>query len=97
MGRCEAFAKHNSAINSFFDGLGAATGYTLVLLAVSILRELFGFGTLLGVQIIPNIFYSDPAHLSRFVNFNIMALAPSAFFILGIFIGLFNWKNRGKQ
>lgn len=97
MGRSEAFAKYNSPILSFFDGLGAATGYALVIIAISIIRELFGFGTLLGYQIIPTVFYAThPYHLSRFVNFNIMALAPSAFFILGIFIAIFNWTNREK-
>jgi Na+-transporting NADH:ubiquinone oxidoreductase subunit D len=96
MGRSEAFARHQAPLVSFIDGLGAACGYSLVIIALSIIRELFGFGTLLGIEVIPKGLYASSTNPSLFVNLNIMALAPSAFFILGLFIALFNYGRGGK-
>lgn len=90
MGRCESFARAHSPFKAALDGCGAAIGYGLVLLAVAIIRELFGFGTILGFTIIPETFYATPANPSWYVNCNLMALAPSAFFIIGIFIWIYN-------
>ncbi len=90
MGRAEAMAKNNAPLPAFFDGLGAASGYALVLLGVGFIRELFGFGTLFGYQIIPKGWYASPTHPDAYVNSNLMALAPSAFFIIGGMIWLRN-------
>ena len=49
MGRAEAFASQNGPGLSFLDGLGNALGYSVILLVVGILRELFGSGSLFGV------------------------------------------------
>ena len=94
MGRAESMAKNVPPIAAFVDGLGAALGYALVILAVSFIRELFGFGTLFGVQIIPLSWYATAEFPSRYVNCNLMALAPSAFFILGGFIWIYNLFNK---
>ena len=48
MGRCEAFAGSNRPIPSFMDGLFSGLGYCFVLLAISVVRELLGMGTILG-------------------------------------------------
>lgn len=96
MGRCESFARNETPLIAFLDGAGAASGYGLVIVAVSFLREFFGFGTIFGVQILPEIIYATADHPSRYVNCNLMALAPSAFFILGCFIWIFNAWNRKK-
>lgn len=90
MGRAESMARTVPPLPAFFDGLGAATGYAIVLLIVGIIRELFGFGTLLGYRIIPTAWYATPEHPDAYLNFNIMALAPSAFFILGFMIWISN-------
>ncbi|MCP5505288.1 MAG: NADH:ubiquinone reductase (Na(+)-transporting) subunit D [Chlamydiales bacterium] len=90
MGRAEAMAKNVAPLPAFFDGLGAASGYALVLLGVGLIRELFGFGTLFDVQIIPKAWYATPEHPDAYVNSNLMALAPSAFFIIGGMIWLRN-------
>ena len=42
MGRAEAFAMKNSPGISFLDGLGNGLGYSVVLLVVAVVRELFG-------------------------------------------------------
>ena len=46
MGRAEAFAMKNGVGMSLLDGLGNALGYSLILLVVGVLRELFGAGSL---------------------------------------------------
>jgi len=76
MGRAEAFAGKNSPIDSMIDGIGAGTGYTLVLLVIATVRELFGFGSLFGFQILGD----------WFTRWSIMVMAPSAFFVLAIMI-----------
>jgi len=76
MGRAEAFAQSNPPLISFWDGLTSGLGYMYVLLAIAFFRELLGFGTLFGYQVMPD----------GFVPWTIMIMAPSAFFLLGLFI-----------
>ena len=88
LGRAEAFAMKNPVGMSFLDGIGNGLGYSLVLLLVAVLRELFGSGTLLGVEIL---------RLSQnggwYVSNGLMLLPPSAFFIIGLLIwALRSWK-----
>ncbi len=88
LGRAEAFALHNPVRESVLDALGHAMGYSLILILVATLRELFGSGTLLGVQVLPLVRdggWYEPNGL--------MLLAPSAFFIIGLLIWAFrSWK-----
>jgi Na+-transporting NADH:ubiquinone oxidoreductase subunit D len=76
MGRCEAYAQHNTPILSFFDGITMGLGYTVVLLFIAFFRELLGFGTLFGIQIMPE----------SFTTWTLMIMPPGAFFMLGIVI-----------
>ncbi|MFO7660907.1 MAG: electron transport complex subunit RsxE [Candidatus Cloacimonadaceae bacterium] len=80
MGRAEAFAAKNNPMDSVIDGLGTGIGYTLVLLSISAVRELFGFGSLFGQQILG----------SWWLKWSVMVMAPSAFFLLAIMIWLIN-------
>ncbi|MCV6614603.1 MAG: NADH:ubiquinone reductase (Na(+)-transporting) subunit D, partial [Cellvibrionaceae bacterium] len=48
MGRAEAFAMKNGPAASFFDGIGNGLGYSALLIALAVIRELFGAGKLLG-------------------------------------------------
>lgn len=80
MGRAEGFAMKNNTWLSFLDGIGNGLGYSLILIVVGFFRELFGFGTLLGIRVI-----SDEGW---YVHNGLMTLPPSAFFIIGIFIWL---------
>ena len=97
MGRAEAMAKNVTPIPAFLDGAGAAAGYAVVLLAVGAIREFFGFGTLLEYQIIPTGWYASSAHPNGYVNSTLMAFAPSAFFILGGFIWIYNIIEHKKE
>lgn len=81
MGRAEAYAMANPPWKSFLDGLGNGLGYSAVLIAVAIGREILGSGTLLGIQVIPQFLYD-----AGYVNCGMMVLAPGAFFLLGIII-----------
>lgn len=81
MGRAEAFAMQNPPLRSFWDGFGNSLGYSAVLILVASAREIFGSGTLLGVQIIPQFLYD-----LGYLNSGLMLLAPGAFIILGIII-----------
>jgi len=53
MGRAEAFAMKEKPGISFLDGVGNGLGYGAVLMIVAFFRELFGFGTLFGLEILP--------------------------------------------
>lgn len=86
MGRAEAMAKNVTPLPAFLDGLGSGLGYSLVLVIVGFFRELFGFGTLFGVQIIPPEIYASAANPSGYQNCNLMVLPPAAFFIIGFLI-----------
>lgn len=90
MGRAESMAKNVSPLPAFLDGLGAASGYALVLFLVGMIREFFGFGSLFDYPLIPQSWYATPDHPDRYINSNLMALAPSAFFIIGGIIWLRN-------
>lgn len=72
---------HNRPIPSMLDALGNGLGYSLVLLIVGFFRELFGAGTLFGQTVFPTIYDGG-----WFVPLNLMLLAPSAFFVLGLLI-----------
>ena len=89
MGRAEAFAMKNPPFESFVDGLGNGLGYSVVLLTVGFIRELFGAGTLFGVEVLPlvtNGGWYNPNGL--------LLLPPSAFFIIGLLIwALRAWKT----
>jgi len=83
MGRAEAFAMQNDPKSSFLDGVGNGLGYGGILISVAVFRELFGNGSIYGIQIIPNSLYS-----SGYENMGLMVLAPGAFIILGLIVWL---------
>lgn len=81
LGRAEAFASKNRVGPSVLDGIGNGLGYSLVLIIVATARELFGAGSLLGVQLLP---LADDG--GWYVPNGLMLLPPSAFFIIGLLI-----------
>ncbi len=76
MGRAEAYAQINPPIPSFLDGIASGLGYTFVLLFIAFFRELFGFGSLFGIQLLGE----------WWTTWTIMIMPPAAFFILAIAI-----------
>ncbi|GAC16942.1 NADH:ubiquinone reductase (Na(+)-transporting) subunit D [Aliiglaciecola lipolytica] len=53
MGRAEAYAMKSPPFMSFLDGIGNGLGYSFVLIVIGTIKELFGFGTILGFPILP--------------------------------------------
>jgi Na+-transporting NADH:ubiquinone oxidoreductase subunit D len=84
MGRAEAFGVKNPVKYSLVDGFASGMGYTLVLIAISIIREILAFGTLLGFAIMP----------SGWINWTVMAMAPGGFFVLAMFIWFIRVKTK---
>lgn len=91
MGRLEAFALGNKPWKSFMDGIGNAAGYGLILVIVAFFRELFGSGTLLGFQVIPESIYI--ANGGFYSNNGFMLLPPMALITVGIII----WVQRSRN
>jgi len=81
LGRAEAVAMSNGPGLSFLDGVGNGLGYSVVLLVVAFLRELFGAGSLFGAQILPLT-----SNGGWYEANGLMLLPPSAFFIIGLLI-----------
>jgi Na+-transporting NADH:ubiquinone oxidoreductase subunit D len=88
MGRAEAFAMKNPPLPSFLDGLGNGLGYSFVLIVVGVVRELFGAGSLMGIELLPVVTEGG------WYNPNgLLLLPPSAFFLIGFLI----WAIRAVQ
>ena len=88
MGRAEGFAMKNGVALSFMDGLGNGLGYSLILLLVAFVRELFGSGKLYGVTILPLTTEGGWYEAN-----GLLLLPPSAFFLIGLTIwALRTWK-----
>ncbi len=81
MGRLEAFAMGNKVWPSLLDGVGNALGYAVVIAIVGFFRELFGSGSLLGFQLLP-----ESAYRLGYMDNGLMVLAPGAFILLGLII-----------
>lgn len=81
MGRAEAFAMKSPPVASFVDGFFMGMGYGLILLIVSVIRELVGSGSLLGIEIFKTVHNGG-----WYVPNGLFLLAPSAFFLIGCII-----------
>ncbi len=89
MGRAEAFAMKNPPLPSFLDGIGNGLGYSVVLLVVATVRELFGSGKLFGFEVLPLA-----TEGGWYIPNGLLLLPPSAFFLIGFFIwALRSWKK----
>ena len=87
LARAEAFASKNGIVASIVDGIGMGIGYTIALVVLGAIREIFGAGTFLGMQVLPASY--QPA--------GIFIMPPGAFILLGILIGVFNLARKKKS
>jgi electron transport complex protein RnfE len=78
MGRVEGFASKQPLKDVIPDALGMGLGYTWVLSAIALIRELLGSGAVLGFQILPDSYQP--------ILFFI--LPPGGFFVFALFIAL---------
>ena len=89
MGRAEAFAMKNGPLDSFIDGIGNGLGYGVILMVVGFIRELFGSGSVFGIEILTKV-----TEGGWYYTNGMMLLPPSAFFIIGFLIwGIRAWKT----
>lgn len=89
MGRAEAYAMMNPPGLSFMDGIGNGLGYSVILLFVGAMRELFGSGKLFGQEI-----FKLTTDGGWYPGNGLMLLSPSAFILIGLFIwALRTWKT----
>ena len=79
LGRAEAFASKNGALDSILDGVGIGLGFTIALTLIGAVREILGSGAIFGYS----FGISDYTPL-------VFVLAPGAFFVLGYMMVLFN-------
>jgi Na+-transporting NADH:ubiquinone oxidoreductase subunit D len=93
MGRAEGYAMQNGPILSFLDGLGNGLGYSVVLMSVAVIRELFGSGTLFGTVLLKSV--NDGGW---YTTNGLMVLSPGAFFLIAIFIwAVRTWKPEQQE
>lgn len=88
LGEAEGFAYKNKVIPSIVDGLGTGCGYTLAVFLMGTIREFFGYGTLLGFQILPE----------SYPGVGLMGAPAGAFILLGFLIAGYRkiLENRGE-
>ena len=84
LGRAEAFAGKNNVIKSTLDGFGMGFGFTLALVVIAIIREVLGAGQILGYNIFP----------ATYKPMLVAILAPGAFIVMGLLMGLMNLKKK---
>ncbi len=84
LGRAEAFAGKNNLIKSIFDGFGMGLGFTLALIVIATIREILGAGQFLGFNVLP----------ATFKPMLVAILAPGAFLVMGLLMGLMNLKKK---
>jgi Na+-transporting NADH:ubiquinone oxidoreductase subunit D len=94
MGRFEAFAMGNKPWPSFLDAVGNAAGYASILIIVSVVRELFGSGTLFGVPILGDTIEGSGLYKIGYMNNNLMVLPPMALIVVGIIIWIQRSRNK---
>lgn len=82
LGEAEGFAYQNKVIPSIIDGLGTGIGYLLAIASMAVIRELFGYGTLLDINIFPE----------SYPGIGFLASPAGAFMLLGLLIAAFRTK-----
>ncbi len=87
LGRAEAFAFKNGVVASIADGLGMGLGFTISLTVLAGIRELFGAGTLYGIDVMG----------SSFQPFAFMVSAPGAFVCLGLILCVMNMFGKAQD
>jgi len=79
--RLETFACKNPVGPSFWDGVGMGLGFTFGMVALGLVRELLGMGTILGYDVLgfrPLLFFVLPA---------------AGFFCVGLMMAVFNYME----
>lgn len=92
MGRAEGFAMSNPPIPSFVDGIGNGLGYSVILMSVALIRELFGAGTVFGYTI-----FTTVNNGGWYVPNGMLVLPASGFFLIAMLIWLIRTYDPEQQ
>ena len=92
MGRAEGFAMSNPPVASFADGIGNGLGYGFILIVVSFIRELFGSGSLFGIEILPLT-----TNGGWYLRNGLLILPASAFFLIALIIWVLRTVDPSQQ
>lgn len=87
LGRAEAFASRQPITRAAVDALGMGIGFTVGLLALGGVREIFGAGTLFGVAVAP----------AGFQPWVVMLLPSGGFFTLAALMLVVAWTRRHRE
>ncbi len=86
LGRAEMFARENKVLDSALDGVGMGIGFTLALLAMATIREVFGAGSWFGIEIPFISNYKIP----------VLTQAPGGFFVFGALMAMLAALTGGR-
>jgi electron transport complex protein RnfE len=86
LGRAEMFASKNSVIDSALDGVGMGLGFTAALMAMALIREVIGNGSIAGIAI---------PGLENF-KISLLTMSPGGFLTFGILMAIMT-KITGKE
>jgi len=96
LGRAEAFASKHGPLASLMDGLGIGVGFLLALVAISLVREVLGAGTLWGYRLTP-VAVGPTTVIPPYVPMTVLGMAPGAFIVIGLLFGLFYWLGNRRR
>ena len=87
LGRAEAYASRHKPLKAIVNAFGMGAGFTIALLCLGTVREIFGSGSILGISLFGE----------SFQPWIIMILPPGGFFVLGGWLLLFDWIKAKKE
>lgn len=94
LGRAEAFASKNKVVDSFFDGLGSAIGFTLALVVIGLAREIFGKGSLTLGALLPLGFETTLRIFPSQFAVSMLVQPVGAFLVIGLILaGITAYEN----
>ena len=86
LGHAEMFASKNNVGKSALDGVGMGLGFTIALLAMATIREVFGAGTFAGLEI-PFLIDHTISYLTK---------APGGMLVYGLLIAAVSLITKGQ-
>ena len=93
MGRLEAFAMSHSPLESLCDGVGNGLGYSVILVSLGFIRELFGSGSLWGYPVCEKL----GLYAAGYENNGLMVMPPMALILVGVIIWIQRSRNKDLQ
>ncbi|NOQ73632.1 MAG: NADH:ubiquinone reductase (Na(+)-transporting) subunit D [Crocinitomix sp.] len=93
MGRFEAFAMANKPWPSFLDAVGNTLGYGMILVIVSVIREILGAGKFFGFELFGDRIKGTGLYEYGYMDNNFIILAPFALFAVALII----WVQRARN